>query len=370
MQSEIQAHADFSQVRYANCWEDADILIQALNPQGRHCLSIGSAGDNSFSLLAAGAEKITISEMNPAQVACIKLRMAAYQTLDHHEFLVLLGEREADDQVDSQTYRLTLYNKCKPLLDEATLAYWKHFQSHIETGYGRVGKFEHYFTTFRKKIIPLVHSGKKVDNLLSPRSPLERENFYHTQWNTLRWRLLFRLFFSRFVMGRLGRDPSFFNYVEGSVADRIMTRVQHALVHLEPSTNPYLHWILKGHYGKHLPHALREENYASIRNNIGRIEIIPQAIEAILASSNTRYDAYNLSDIFEYMSKENTTQLLQTICKASHPKARLAYWNMLALRSRPESMASKLKPLEEFSEQLFLEDKAFFYSKFVIEEVV
>ncbi len=30
-------------------------------------------------------------------------------------------------------------------------------------------------------------------------------------------------------MGRLGRDPEFFRYVEGSVAERILERVEYAL---------------------------------------------------------------------------------------------------------------------------------------------
>jgi S-adenosylmethionine-diacylglycerol 3-amino-3-carboxypropyl transferase len=39
-------------LRYANCWEDADILLAGLDIKtGDLVLSIGSAGDNSFSLL-------------------------------------------------------------------------------------------------------------------------------------------------------------------------------------------------------------------------------------------------------------------------------------------------------------------------------
>ena len=139
--SEIQHHADFTQVRYANCWEDADILIRALDPQGRHCVSIGSAGDNSFSLLAAGASHVTVSEINPAQIACIRLRIAAYRALDHAEFLALLGERQGN--------RLALYEKCLPYLDETTRKYWSHFPSYIAEGFGRIGKFERYLTLFR-----------------------------------------------------------------------------------------------------------------------------------------------------------------------------------------------------------------------------
>lgn len=360
MQSEIQQHADFSKVRYANCWEDADILIEALDPQGRHCVSIGSAGDNSFSLLAAGAESVTIAEMNPAQIACIKLRIAAYQSLNHREFLTLLGELEGD--------RIALYQKCLPLLDEATRDYWGHFQEHIAEGFGRVGKFESYFTLFRDKLLPLVHSKTTIAALLQSRSRDERETFYQSTWNTWRWRLLFKFFFSRFVMGRLGRDPAFFKYVEGSVADRILSRTKHALVELDPSNNPYLHWILTARYGSTLPHALREENFQTIRDRIHRIHIDPRPLESLLDDAQQPFDAYNLSDIFEYMSEENTAEVLQTIHRHSSKGARLAYWNMLAPRSRPASMSADLNPLDDLAAQLFIQDKAFFYSAFVVEE--
>jgi len=360
MKTEIQDHAEFNAVRYANCWEDADILMTAMQPTGRKCLSIGSAGDNSFSLLAEGAEHVTIAEMNPAQVACIKLRIAAYKTLSHHEFLILLGELDGD--------RLALYQQCKRELDDTTIAYWEHFSEHIEQGFGRVGKFEHYFKLFRTKALPLVHSKKKIAHLLEHRTRDQREAFYHKKWNTWRWRLLFKIFFSRFTMGRLGRDPAFFKYVEGSVADRILTRVRHALVELDPSQNPYLHWILTGRYGDYLPHALRKENFDKIRTNLHRINIISGTLESALEGN--QYDAYNLSDIFEYMSEENTQSLLEDIHAHSSQGARIAYWNMLAPRASAEQLRPKIKALPQLSADLFHQDKAFFYSQFIVEETL
>ena len=365
MKSEIQNHADFSQVRYANCWEDADILIDALDPRDRHCLSIGSAGDNSFSLLAAGAKKVTITEMNPAQIACIQLRIAAYQCLTHDEFLQLLGENHCPPDA-----RLNLYQKCIPHLNTETQDYWNHFSQHIRDGFGRIGKFENYFSIFRNKLLPMVHSKKKIQSLLTPRPADERNHFYNSQWNTWRWRLLFRFFFSRTVMGRLGRDPAFFKYVEGTVADRILTRTRHALTVLDPSENPYLHWILTGKYGTHLPHALREENFAIIRDRLENIHIDPRPMEAVLSSSQETFQAFNLSDIFEYMSEENTERLLRQIHASSDPGARLAYWNMLAPRSRPDTLSAHITPLPDLSKKLFSQDKAFFYSAFVVEETI
>src|SRR5437763_53270 len=49
MGSEVAARADFTGIRYAQCWEDADILLAGLDVQpGDVCLSIASAGDISL----------------------------------------------------------------------------------------------------------------------------------------------------------------------------------------------------------------------------------------------------------------------------------------------------------------------------------
>jgi S-adenosylmethionine-diacylglycerol 3-amino-3-carboxypropyl transferase len=62
--------------------------------------------------------------------------------------------------------------------------------------------------------------------------------------------------------------------------------------------------------------------------------------------------------------------LLGRLAAASAPGGRLAYWNMLAPRSRPASLADRLRPLDEVAATLFERDKAFFYSRFIVEEVV
>ncbi len=52
MRSEVATRAEFSQIRYAQVWEDADILLEGLDVQpGDVCVSIASAGDNALALL-------------------------------------------------------------------------------------------------------------------------------------------------------------------------------------------------------------------------------------------------------------------------------------------------------------------------------
>lgn len=365
MSSEITKHADFEKIRYAQCWEDADILLEALNIQkGDVCIAIASAGDNALAMLSKNPGRVIALDLSSAQLACLHLRVAAYKALEHKELLELIGSRPSQR-------RATLYQRCRSLLSSEVKAFWDAQPELIDAGMGSAGKFERYFATFRNYIMPLIHSRKTIEQLLMHDTFEQRESFYNNTFNNWRWQALFRIFFSRFVMGRMGRDPSFFRYVEGSVSERILSRAKHALTVLNPAENPYLQWIMTGHHPRALPYALREENFDAIRNNLGRLEIHAMSLEDFLPRlEGVRVQRYNLSDIFEYMSEQNYRVLLERLVVAANPGARLAYWNMLVPRQRPEAMAQQLRSLSDCAKKLHSQDKAFFYSSFVLEEVI
>lgn len=95
-----------------------------------------------------------------------------------------------------------------------------------------------------------------------------------------------------------------------------------------------------------------------------RLTLIASPLEAAL--DGEKFDAFNLSDIFEYMSEEATAVLFDRLVAHARPGARLAYWNMLAPR---QSDTPKISPLPGESERLFKQDRAFFYSRFLVDEV-
>jgi len=363
--TEIAKKVAFDQIRYAQCWEDADILLEGLSiKEGDVCLGVGSAGENCLSMLTCNPARVLAVDMNPAQLACIELRVAGYKCLSYHELLELIGSRPSDD-------RFALFEKCRAELSDKTIAFWLCRPDDIRNGIGNAGKFERYFKLFRKYIIPLIHNSKRVEQLLAGGDPQQCKTFFDNYWDSWRWRLLFHIFFSRWMMGRLGRDPEFFNYVEGSVADRILSRTRHALRNLNPAQNPYLHWILTGTHGSALPHALREENFDSIKENIDKFECHLGTVESVLArEGKSSIDRFNLSDIFEYMSEDVTQEVLEKIVSSTRRGGRLAYWNMLAPRCCPEQWHDRVVRLRELGDRLLHEDKAFFYSSFIIEEVI
>jgi S-adenosylmethionine-diacylglycerol 3-amino-3-carboxypropyl transferase len=363
--TEVAGRADFSGIRYAQVWEDADILRAGLATRpGDACLSIASAGDNAIALLLDDPAEVLAVDLSAAQLACVALRVAAYRVLDHDELLELMGSRPSDRRAE-------LYARCagKGGLDAEARSFWDAHPALIAAGIGSAGKFERYFAAFRRWCLPLIAGRATIDALVEPRSPVERERFYRERWDSWRWRLLFRVFFSRAAMGRLGRDPEFFRYVEGSVAERIMARARHALVELDPSENPYLAWILFGRHRAALPCALRSEHFETIRARIDRLRWARMPFEEALREPR-RFDRFNASDIFEYMSREATDTLLARVAHAGRPQGRIAYWNMLVPRARPDALADRLASHDEEARRLFLRDKAFFYARFVIEEIL
>lgn len=363
--SDIGQRASFDFIRYSNCWEDAEVLLAGLNSQpGAQLLSIASAGDNTFSLLTSSPTLVVAVDLNPAQIALVELKAAAFKTLEYETMLAFLGF-----SATGKDSRADVYGLLRNSLPERSRGFWNAHPDLIQRGVIHTGKFERYFSVFRRKVLPFVHGRAKVKQLIQEKSKGEREHFYNTTWDTFRWRLMFQFFFSRFVMGRLGRDPELFRYVKGSVAERILQRTRHALTAIPTHSNPYVQYILTGSFGKALPHYARQENFAAIQNNLGALHVIQGTTDDALKQVPNGYHGMNLSDIFEYMTPEVTAEVSRTLIAASEPEARLVYWNMLAPRDLSAILPKEVSARKETAQRLFAEDRAFFYQALHIDEV-
>ena len=61
MEADIASHASFDDIRYAQLWEDAYLLVEALGEQrGRTLVSICSAGDNALAMLTLDPARDTM----------------------------------------------------------------------------------------------------------------------------------------------------------------------------------------------------------------------------------------------------------------------------------------------------------------------
>lgn len=363
--AQIAAKASFEDIRYAQLWEDADVLTGALaDKTGGTFVSICSGGDNALALLLLDPERVFAIDLSRAQIACLEARIAAIRSLDHADFLELMGARPSSrrDELLSATIRA---------IDKAeTRAFWEARRAAVvENGLGGVGKFERYFEIFRTRLLPLAHGRAARTEIFRSKPRAERERFLDRRWNNWRWRLLLNAFFSRTAMGRLGRDPAFFDHVEGSVAQHVARRIRHAAVDLDPADNPYLHWIIEGRHGTALPLAWRASSYPTIRERLDRLELVHGSLES-LVTGGIKADGFNLSDIFEYMDETVFTAVYTQILAASRPDARLVYWNMMVPRRVPTAHRARVRTRTDLEQAGKAADKAFFYSDFVVEDVI
>ncbi|OJV22686.1 MAG: S-adenosylmethionine--diacylglycerol 3-amino-3-carboxypropyl transferase [Dyadobacter sp. 50-39] len=359
---DLTQKVNFEIIRYANCWEDADILLAGLSPApGSKILSIGSAGDNSFSFLVTDPVLVVAVDINRIQLFLIELKKVCIQNLEWEEALAFLGFSPSED-------RIKCFHLLKSQLSSGCRAYWESNQQMIEGGVIHQGKFEKYFQLFSGKILPWIHSRKVVQALFANMTADGQRHFYDTRWNTWRWRLLFRIFFSKYVMGKYGRDPEFQKQVQGSVSRFIFEKAEAHLTSVAAQDNFILRYTLTGSFDGLLPHYLQKANYALVRENLGRLHLKEGFAQHAIGQYG-KFHCMNLSDIFEYMAPDLFLETAQALVAGTEPAGRLAYWNLMVPRRISEILPGISEFRQQEAERLTAVDKGFFYKSFIVDQI-
>lgn len=358
MSTPIDRQVKFDFIRYANCWEDAEVLLEGLQVQpGARIVSVASAGDNTFSLLTTNPALVVAVDINPAQLYLVELKKVAFQTLAYHELLQFLGVQQGIN-------RLQVYQQLRPNLDKPAQQFWDNRSHLIESGVIYAGKFERYFKFFRKWVLPFIHSRQTNLLLFQAKAADEQNRFYHNKWNNIRWRLFFRAFFSEWVLGRFGRDPRFLKEVEIPVASFIFNQAAQHLQTEAAQQNYFLRFIHLGHFGSTLPHYLQPQHFNTIRQNLSNLQLVHGYVQQTFTSPGY-FDYFNLSNIFEYMPQNEFQKIASNIAEAAAPGARLAYWNLMVPRRLSLLKEQSFLYDEPASQKLTRLDKGFFYKEFI-----
>ncbi len=362
MKSDLNKKVDFSIIRYANCWEDADILFQGLAPiEGKKILSIASAGDNSFLLLKSSPELLVAVDVNKTQLYLTELKKVCIKHMGREEVLQFLGFKRGSGD------RYSTFDSIKNHLSNECRNYWEKNIKQLKKGVIYEGKFEKYFILFGKRILPFIHFRKTTSKLFEEKSEEEQTLFYNNKWNNLQWRLLFKIFFSKYVMGKFGRDPKFLEQVKVPVSEYIYAKAAHHLKSKHSQTNFMLRFNLTGRFANLLPPYLQRENYDVIKKNIDKLVVF----EGFAEDAFNKYGKFhymNLSNIFEYMDDELFLKTGKVLSENLEEKGRIAYWNLMVPRRISQILPNSMEYKKELSEKLSKIDRGFFYNQFIVDE--
>jgi S-adenosylmethionine-diacylglycerol 3-amino-3-carboxypropyl transferase len=360
--SEFTAHASLGEIRYARVWEDHRLVEEglAIGPDD-DVLSIGSAGDNVLNLLLREPRGVTAVDVSPAQIALVRLKLAAIRHLPHADFIALLGLTPGD--------RAAIYARLP--LDPETRAFWDARPDAIAAGVANVGRLERYFASFVAQFGDIVPPGA-LDRLLDSDDPDAQRALFDGAIATPAFEAAFRAKYNMETMATEGRDPSQLVFVrESDVAGFFWNRLRWVTSSLPARDNFYLASFFGGYRAlDRVPPYLLPENYARLRALVDRVTIFHGDLEAALASRPLgAFTKANLSDVFEYMSDATAANLFAKLADRVRPGGRICYWNLLVPRQSPSSMREKLAPLTDLSRSLWLQDRSWFYRAFHVEEI-
>jgi S-adenosylmethionine-diacylglycerol 3-amino-3-carboxypropyl transferase len=220
----------------------------------------------------------------------------------------------------------------------------------------------------------VIEGRKAIEAMFETESLADQRRFYDETWDSRLWRLFFRVFFSRRVLGWGGLDPQFFTYVNGveSFGEHFRRLARHAMVDLPIRDNYFIAQICLGRYRdeRSVPPYLLAENYEALRRAVDRIEIVTGEIGSILQRLPAdSIDCFNFSNVFEWVPTATFETMLRETHRVARPRGRLCYRNLLVRRGHPSSLDHLFKPHKDLSARLLYRDRSFVYSGFEVSSV-
>ncbi len=357
----------FTDILYAQCWEDSQVDRIALNiSESDVVLSITSGGCNVLNFLLDNPRKIIALDFSPYQNYLLALKMAAFKILRYNELLEFMG-------VKSSSRRTFLYGKVRGLLKQEVLIYWDRQIKKIERGIIHCGRYERYMQLLRS-FIRIMMGKNLIAKFFKTEDKKDRRRLFHHRWENTWWWVFTRILLSRTFMSFFF-DKSFFTQLEDdfSFGKHFANKANHALTQLPIKENYFLAYILLGNYFSEsfFPPYLRKANFSIIRQRLDRIEMVTDSCEHYLSGiPNETISKFNFSNIFEWIPLYSYEALLKEVIRVAKDGAIMTYRNLLVHRERPATLNQEIDSLRSLANQLLQRDLSFIYNNYVIEKIV
>jgi len=361
MTAEHRGQVELHKLIYTANWEDpeSDRLALRIRP-GETLMTITSGACNTLGFLVQDPAVIYTVDINPAQAYQLELKMAAMRSLEYREFVQFLGLVPASD-------RLRTYSSLRSSLSPKAAKFWDARRNILRKGFLLRGGYE-TFVKLVGRYIRLGHGRKRVDGLLGANDPKEQGAFYDRFWEIRRTLWVFRLFYNKNVLARMGLEADYFRFDDGSrsFAESFQKKFRKVAHDVPVRGNYFVHLYLKGHYRSldEVPDYLREDRYGTIRSRLDRIRILTADAKRWLAEQPpASVDCFALSNICELMNLEDTAFTFEQVARTARPGARMSFRNLMIPRTVPAQLESVIRRDPELSARLIREDRSFVYSR-------
>jgi S-adenosylmethionine-diacylglycerol 3-amino-3-carboxypropyl transferase len=342
-------------------WEDPISDYQALKIQaGDRMMTITSGGCNTLSFLLFDPKEIHAVDINPSQSFLLEMKIAAMRRLNFEHYLSFLGLQNSMD-------RIRIYNTFRGDLSGDARSFWDQNLRMIEKGFLMNGRYEK-FVKLAGHGMTFIQGRKRINGLFSEKNLEEQKKFYSLYWNKPRTKLMFDLFFNKYVLAKRGLKADYFHFDDGSdsFSESFCKRFRKALSEIPVKGNYFLHLYLKGCYRstEEVPDYLLERNFSTIKSRLDRIKIISDDAKIWLSTMPDNFlNCFGLSNICELMNASDTLRFFREVYRTACPGARICFRNLMIPREVPEILRDRIVTDEIVTRKIFDNDRSFVYGK-------
>ncbi|HEX9988782.1 MAG TPA: DUF3419 family protein [Chloroflexia bacterium] len=303
------------EVVFAQVHEDTSVELTALTlcPEPAVAFCISSGGCTAFSLLTARPEKLVALDINPAQTYLLELKRAAFAQLPYGQMLIAM-QRDA----------LPVYRKLRQAISPQARAFWDRRTPLLALGLCRCGLIERKGAHVMRLFRLLVHNGKTIIAMLSQPGLRAQQRFYHTHWDTWRWRLGLRLALSKPAL-RQAYGPDFVAAVPTGFSDIMHERMARVFTQFPILENSSLWQAFLGIYPpsqQGLPPYLQRKHFEEIRARLPEACLVTGDASDWIANQPARsIGFFALSNILEVTSPVYAQHLWRALEHAAKPGA-------------------------------------------------
>lgn len=325
----------FSQLVYAQIWEDPDVDIAALQLQpGKRVLTIASGGCNALAYLSCQPAEVHAVDLNDAHLAMLALKKAAFAELpDYATLLDFLGD--ANQRQNAHRYRRYL----AAALPVSARQYWEQrnlwgtpryalFTCHAYR-HGLLGRFIGVSHTLARLL------GGNLARLAEAGTLDEQKQLFERHLAPVfRHPLLRFLCHRESVLYSMGIPPAQFAALRSDAAGNLPAlfeaRMRRLACDFPLDENPYAQQAFARRYDtsnqRALPRYLQQAHYTAIRQQLAALHLHHQSLTDFLDERAPQsLDAYALLDAQDWMDDAQLNALWRHITRTAAPGARVVF---------------------------------------------
>ncbi len=347
----------FSRLSYSFGNEDWKTEAEALKIQsGDRIVCITGSGDRPLHLLMSEGQEVIAVDANPFQTQLLHLKVAALKGLDYRQYLNFLG-------VKKEELPLSLYPKLLNHMTSDSIQFWNGHLRMISNGVLYEGSIEKLCQLLAFAMGWLRH--KKVKQLFSFDNLEEQKAFIQQKWDNAIWKGTFAIFLQPWVTRLFLKDPGLYAYLGENIrpSTYIRERINQGLSRHLAKDALLVNLAFRGRVPERaLPPYLQPEGSQIVKQHLPRLKTQTLDILSYLESMpDNSFDAFSLSDVSSYLSKNEFTRLTNAMLRTAKPNARFCLRQFMSNYQIPVELQTHFKRDEKLEQKLDLDDNCFVY---------